>query len=79
MKEQKKLQSRNIKQFNFESKIKRPNSYKPNIINNSKTKLNNVIHINLFQIPIENINKELKDIRKQINQTENSKPKKIKY
>ena len=78
MKEQNKLQSRNIKKFDFESKIKRPNSYKPNIMNNSKTKLNKVIHINLFQIPIENINKELKDIRKQINQTENTKPKKDK-
>ena len=55
--------------------IKRPKSLKPTNINENKTKLNSIIHINIFQNPFEDINQELKDIKKRILKTETSKDK----
>ena len=66
-----KCQNKNIKQT--KSKINRPKSFKANNSISKEKKLNNIIHINLFQLPLDDINEELKDIRKIINKTETSR------
>ena len=70
-----KYKNKNIKQ------IKKNNWPKSSNKNNNISKrkqINNLIHISLFQSPLEDINDELKDIRKIINKTENPKEEKNK-
>ena len=76
MNKTKKIENKNITKLNEKTKIIRPNSFdlKRKNSNNNK-KLNKIIHINLFQLPIDNINKELIDIKKMVVQTENLKEK----
>ena len=69
-----KIQNKNIRKLNEKKKINRPNSLdlSKNYNNNNK-KLNKIIHINLFQLPIESISKEFNDIKKIVLKNENSK------
>ena len=72
MRQKGKFRQKNMKEFNIKSKVKRPNSTRPNKIIKD---LSNVINVNKFRIPMENINTELKDIKKIIEENENSNEK----
>ena len=61
--------SNNKEELNKNSKTYRPKSSKTNRTNK---KTNNMINIKKFQLPFENINTELKDIKKIIQESENS-------
>ena len=63
---------KNMKEFNIKSKVKRPKSTRPKKIEKD---LNNIINVNKFRIPPESINTELKDIKKIIEENENSNEK----
>ena len=67
MKKTKKYKSNSTKELNRKQNLKRPTSTR-----NDKNNLNKVINVNLFRIPFESINTELKDIKKII-ENENSK------
>ena len=68
------FQNKNIKHFNIQSKIKRSKSARPN---KTQKDLSNIINVNKFRIPKESINRELKDIKRIIedNVNENGKEK----
>jgi hypothetical protein len=61
-----------MKEFNIKSQVKRPKSTRPKKIEKD---LNNIINVNKFRIPPESINTELKDIKKIIEEIENSNEK----
>ena len=66
------FRNKNMKEFNIKSQVKRPKSTRPKKIEKD---LNNIINVNKFRIPPESINTELKDIKKIIEENENSNEK----
>ena len=72
MKKKGKFLNKNSEEFNIKSKLIRPKSTRQNL---AKKNLNSVINVNKFRIPLENINTELKDIKKIIEDSENSNEK----
>ena len=75
MKNKGKLKNNNNKKIlNIDSKSYRANSSR----NAKKYKINNVVNIKKFQLPKDNINSELKDIKKMLQENQNIKEKKEK-
>jgi len=72
MKSKEKLKANNKEELNKKAKTYRPKSSK---INRKNKKTNNMINIKKFQLPFESISTEIKDIKKIIQESENSKNK----
>ena len=72
MKTKGKFNNKYSKEFNMSSKVKRPKSTRPKTTTRD---INSVINVNKFRVPFESINTELKDIKKIIEDNENSKDK----
>jgi hypothetical protein len=72
MKIKAKFRNKSAKEMNMPSKLNRYKSARPNMITKD---LNNIINVNKFRIPLENISTELKDIKKIIEDSENQNEK----